>query len=94
VPGIGVGVEITINPLAPIVLTVQVIIGGLLMLLALRNSGGWANLWYGHRPVTWFVLAIIVPELAVILIAVNAVVERRNSRKGTWSRSRSLSALG
>jgi hypothetical protein len=88
VPGIGVGVEITINPLAPIVLTVQVIIGGLLMLFALRNSGGWANRWYGHRPVTWFVLAIIVPELAVILIAVNAVVERRNSRKETQHTSR------
>lgn len=37
--------------------------------------------WYGHRPVTWFVLALLVPELAVILIAVNAVAARRHSKK-------------
>src|SRR5450759_2163396 len=42
---------ITISPNAPIVLTVPVIVGSLLMLFALRKSGGWANLWYGHRPV-------------------------------------------
>jgi hypothetical protein len=73
-------VGITIHPLA---LAVHALLGGLLMLFALKASGGRTKLWYGHRPVTWFVLAVIVPELAVILIAVNAVAERRSSRKDT-----------
>ncbi len=70
--------EITINP---VLLAVLVVAAGSLMLFALRTSGGWANHWYGHRPVTWFVLALLVPELAVILIAVNAVAARRHSKK-------------
>jgi hypothetical protein len=82
---------ITISPNAPIVLTVQVIVGSLLMLFALRKSGGWANLWYGHRPVVWFLLWLFVPELAVILIAVNAAVARRKSHKLPQDTARSHS---
>jgi len=66
---------------SPVLLVVLVVAAGSLMLFALRTSGGWANHWYGHRPVTWFVLALLVPELAVILIAVNAVAARRHSNK-------------
>lgn len=70
--------SIRINPVA---LAVHVILGGLLMLFILRESGGRANLWYGHRPVTWFVLAVTIPELALILIAVNYAAERKSKRE-------------
>jgi hypothetical protein len=40
-----------------------------------RLCPGAPRLWYGHRPVTWLVSLVIVPELVVILIAVNAVAE-------------------
>ena len=70
--------SITINPLA---LAVHVILGGLFMLFILRNPGGRANLWYGHRPVTWFVLAVTIPELALILIAVSYAAERKSKRE-------------
>ena len=69
--------SVTINPLA---LAVHVILGGLLMLFILRKSGGRANLWNGHRPVTWFVLAVTIPELALFLIAVNYAAERKSKR--------------
>lgn len=70
--------EIRFNP---VLLAMLVVAAISLMLFALRTSGGWANHWYGHRPVTWFVLALLLPELAVILIAVNAVAARRRSKK-------------
>lgn len=70
--------SITINPLA---LAVHVILGGLLLMFILRESGGRANRWYGHRPVTWFVLAVTIPELALILIAVNYAAERKSKRE-------------
>ena len=75
--------SITINPFA---LAVHVILGGLLMLFILRKSGGRANLWYGHRPITWFVLAVTIPELALILVAANYAAERKSKRETQHAR--------
>jgi hypothetical protein len=75
--------DVKFSPVNFVVLAVLVVAAGSLMLFALKKSGGWGNHWCGHRPVTWFVLALIVPELAVILIAIHAVAERRKSKRRT-----------